>query len=81
MYTAGQESQEQPHGKGCECSCCWQDEHESALCPGNSKEQPRGAPGPSLPPGEGRGYPVLLCNVLPHLEHWMQFRCHSIRKA
>lgn len=40
MYTVGQESQEQPRGKGSECSCCWQVEQESAMFPGSPKEQP-----------------------------------------
>jgi len=27
----------------------------------------------ALPAGEGRGCPILLCPVQPHLPHWVQF--------
>ena len=33
---------------------------------------PWGAAGPVLPLGEGRGLPLLLCTVQPHLQHCLQ---------
>ena len=40
-----------------------------------------GAPGSALPPGEERACPALLCAVRPHLLHWVQTVCHSIRQT